>query len=204
MHRAWLMSLILPLLAPPLCAADLYRLDSRNTHVSLDVRLFGVRWISARFEQLTGELAPGPRPDSGGSPKGRVDVTIQTASLRCDSARWNARLLSAAWFDPDRYPQIVYRSDRIDFDAEGGAMVSGHLTLHGQTRALTLLVNRWICGNHSGTGDSCSFDAHGRLQRSDYGLPHGLFEGGDEVEISIEGVAAGPKAVQSSNPATWR
>jgi len=184
-------------------AADLYRLDSANTRVWLDVRIFGVPWVTARFENLSGELAPGRRGVSGEdrSAEGRVDVTIQTASLKCDSSRWNARLLSPSWFDADRYPQIVYRSDRIEFDAAGGAIVSGRLTLHGQTRSLTLLVNRWACTNRPGSADRCSFDAYGRLRRSDYGLPHGLFEGGDDVEISIEGVDAAPLTLQSG---AWR
>jgi polyisoprenoid-binding protein YceI len=188
MHRPLLLTLlVLPCL--PLRAAELYRLDSGNTHVSLDVRVFGLPWISARFEELSGELVPGrlAPPGSTLDAPGRIDVTIRTASLKCDSSRWNARLLSPAWFDADRYPQIVYRSDRIDLDADGRAVINGRLTLHGQTRNLVLLVNRWICSSRPDAADTCSFDAHGRLRRSEYGLPHGLFEGGDEVEISIEG-----------------
>jgi polyisoprenoid-binding protein YceI len=188
-------------------AADLYRLDSGNTHVSLDVRIFGVPWISARFEDISGELVPGTSAKPGNpsaASTGRVDVTIRTASLRCESTRWNARLLSPAWFDAVRYPQIVFRSDHVDVDADGRAVVSGHLTMHGYTRDLVLLVNRWNCPDDASPRDTCSFDAHGRLRRSDYDLPHGLFEGGDEVEISIEGVNAGPQAQRSAGARSWQ
>jgi len=198
MHRPLSLMLLSLLALPclPLCAAESYRLDSGNTRVSLGVRVFGVPWISARFEELSGELVPGRRgaPGSTADTPGRIDVTIRTASLKCDSSRWNARLLSPAWFDADRYPQIIYRSDRIDLDADGRAVVTGQLTLHGQTRALVLLVNRWVCSNPPQADDGCSFDAHGLLRRSEYGLPHGLLEGGDEVEISIEG--ASPRALR--------
>jgi polyisoprenoid-binding protein YceI len=195
MHRS---SLLLLLVLPCLSvrAAELYRLDSANTRVSLDVLMFGFAHITARFDEISGELAPGlsvkPGAAAAAATAGRVDVTIRTASLKCDNTRWNARLLSSTWFDAERYPEIVYRSDRIDFDAYGRPVVSGHLTLHGQTRDLVLSVNRWVCPEGARPTDTCSFDAHGRLRRSDYDLPHGLFEGGDEVEISIEGVNAGP------------
>lgn len=202
-----LLLLLMVLPGMPVRAADVYRLDSGNTHVSLGVRIFGLPWITARFEDLSGELAPGPSAKSGNAtatPAGRVDVTIQTASLKCDSTRWNARLLSAAWFDAQRYPQIVYRSDRIDVDGDGRAVVSGHLTLHGHTRNLALLVNRWLCPDGDSPKDTCSFDAHGRLRRSDYDLPHGLFDGGDEVEITIAGVDAAPQLQRNAGSPSWR
>jgi len=187
-------------------AAELYRLDSGNTHVSLGVRLFGLPWISARFEELSGELVPGPSGKPGNAtadPAGRVEVTIRTASLKCESTRWNARLLSPAWFDAERYPEIVYLSDRIDIGVDGRAVVSGHLTLHGHTHYLALLVNRWGCPDGALPKDTCSFEAHGRLRRSDYDLPHGLLDGGDEVELTIAGDNAVPQT-QRSVPQSWR
>jgi polyisoprenoid-binding protein YceI len=205
MYRSLLLLMVLP--CASVQAADIYRLDSDNTHVSLDVRVFGLPWVSARFEEISGELAPGRAVKPGSrnaAPAGRVDVTIRTASLKCESTRWNARLLSAAWFDAERFPQIVYRSERVDVDADGRATVSGHLTLHGQTRELVLLVNRWDCPDGGGPEDTCSFAAHGRLRRSDYDLPHGLLDGGDEVEISIEGVNAVPEMQRTAGPQTWR
>ena len=140
--------------------------------------------MSARFNDLSGELVPERRPQPS-----RVDVTISTASLTCESPHWNARLLSPVWFDAQQYPQIVYHSERIRFDGEGGGTVSGRLTLHGQTHALDLTVSRWDCANQPGAADTCSFDAEGRIRRSDFGLPHGILEGGDEVIIAIRGDA---------------
>lgn len=209
MYRSLLL-ILLVFPGVPAKPADLYRLDSGNTQVALGIRIFGLPWISARFEDISGELAPVPsvpsvRPDDASpAPRGRVDVTIRTASLRCESARWNARLLSPAWFDAERFPQIIYRSDYIDIDADGHAKVSGHLTLHGRTRELVLLVNRWNCPAGAGAADTCSFAAHASLRRSDYDLPHGLFEGGDEVEISIEGVNASPQGQRTVGPQSWR
>jgi polyisoprenoid-binding protein YceI len=168
----------------PVSAAR-YRLDAGNTRVAIDVRILGLPWLSAYFGDFSGELvADDGRTDSG------VAVSLRTASLRCANARWNARLLSPEWFDAERYPQITFQSTRIHFDGRGGAVVSGPLSLHGRIRQFEFTVRRWGCPSEPSGAASCRFEAHGRMRRSDFGLPHGLREGGDEVEISIEGVGS--------------
>lgn len=176
--------LAMPAHAP---AADLYRLTSDNTRITFSVRILGVTLLSAHFDELSGDLVPERR-----TPPSRVDVTIQTASLICESVRWNAQLLSPEWFDAQHYPQISYHSDQVRVDGEGVGMVSGQLTLHGHTHAFDLAVRRWLCTNQPGTADTCSFEAEGRIRRSDYGLPHGILQGGDEVIIDIRGEAVRP------------
>jgi polyisoprenoid-binding protein YceI len=176
---------MVPLIALRTQAAELYRLDSANTQVSFDVRLFGLPWVSAHFGDLTGEFVPDREPSAG-----RVDVTVRTASLACENPRWNARLLSAEWFDARRYPQISYHSERIEFDQAGGAVVNGRLTVHGITQSVVLTVSQWTCSHRTDSADTCSFDARARIRRSEYGLPHGFWEGGDEVDILIRGTGA--------------
>lgn len=180
----------------PAQAAELYRLDSANTRVSVNVRLFGLPWVSAHFDELSGDFIPDRQTAAS-----RVDVTVRTASLDCENSWWNAKLLSTEWFDAPRYPQITYHSDHIRYDDHGGAVVSGQLTLHGVTRSVELIINRWDCSNAVGADDACSFDAHTRIKRSNYGLPH-HFWGGDEVDIFIRGVRAQTVAPQNAEAAS--
>jgi polyisoprenoid-binding protein YceI len=171
----------------PVQAADVYRLDGSNTEISFDVRLFGFPWVSAHFREFSGELVPDQR-----AVPSRVDVVVRTASLHCENPRWNARLLSPTWFNSERYPQITYHSDWVQFDGNGKAIVSGELTLHGQTQRVDFEVRRWSCSNSTPAHAACSFDAQAYIKRSAYGLPHAPWEGGDEVEVSIHSVGTSP------------
>ena len=63
------------------------------------------------------------------------------------------------------------------------AISSGELTLHGITRPVVLTVTFLDCP----PGGGCQFAAHGRIRRSEFGLPHGFWSGGDQVEIAISG-----------------
>ncbi len=154
-----------------------HTLDSTNTQVSFVVQHLGFQWASARFADINGELVI----DRGGT-SSRVDVTVGIASLECSEARWNERLRSAEWLDAARYPQMTYHSSHIEVQNEH-AIASGELTLHGITRAVTLTVTFLDCP----AGGQCQFAAHGHIRRSEFGLPHGFWSGGDQVEIAISG-----------------
>jgi polyisoprenoid-binding protein YceI len=91
-------------------------------------------------------------------------------------------LRSAEWLDAQRYPQMTYHSSHIELD-EQRAVASGDLTLHGITRPVVLTVTLLDCP----TAAQCQFAAHGRIRRSEFGLPHGFWSGGDQVDITISG-----------------
>ncbi len=162
-------------LAGPARAVDAYRLDAANTHVSFVVQRLGIPWISAHFADVSGAVML----DRDGT--SRVEVTVGMGSLDCGEPRWNERLRSPEWLDVERYPEMVFHSSRIGF-ANGRAIAQGSLTLHGATGPVVLNVSFDDCHANG----PCRFAAHGRIRRSDYGLPHGFWSGGDLVEIAIE------------------
>jgi polyisoprenoid-binding protein YceI len=157
--------------------AERHTLDSTNTQVSFVVQHLGFQWVRARFPDINGEFVL----DRGGA-HSRVDVTVGIASLECSEPHWSERLRSPEWLDVERYPQMSYHSSHIEV-ADQQAIASGDLTLHGVTRPVVLTVTFLDCPS---SGD-CQFSAHGRIRRSEFGLPHGFWSGGDQVEIAITG-----------------
>lgn len=164
-------------------AADVYRLDAINTRISFNIQHFGVLWLSARFPDFSGDFVLDRRGSAS-----RVDVSVQMASVDCNDSHWNGRLRSADWLDVQRYPQMSFHSNRVEFDGNNRAVASGDLTLHGVTRAVGLEISQLSCPDAAGSGASCRFVAHARIKRSDYGFPHGFWTGGDQVDIAISGV----------------
>ncbi len=183
MNRAWWLCLLL--VALDARAADVYRLDTGHTRVSFDVRRLGIPWIAARFQQFEGDFVI----DRSG-PGSRIEVAVRTDAIEGLEFGWNARLRSESWLDTRRFPQMSYVSTHVEFDRAGGAVASGQLTLHGITRPVTLNVSRLDCAAApSNANQTCSFAAYARIKRSDFGLPNGFWLAGDNVEISVTGVA---------------
>jgi polyisoprenoid-binding protein YceI len=158
-------------------ATETYGLDSSNTRVSFEVQRLGVQWVTARFADISGQFTL----DRKGAAS-RVDVSVGIASLECNEPRWNERLRSAQWLDAQRYPQMTYHSSSIEL-SQDRAIASGQLTLHGATRPVVLDVSLQNCS----AAGTCEFSAHGHIKRSEYGLPHGFWSGGDQVDIYISG-----------------
>jgi polyisoprenoid-binding protein YceI len=167
--------LVLLLAACKTQAAESYRLNATNSRVAFTVQHLGFEWISARFNDISGEFVL----DRLG-PMSRVDVTVAIASLDSSDPLWNERLQSAEWLDAQHYPHMTYHSTRIELDDQR-AVANGDLTLHGVTRPVVMTVTLINCS----TDGQCRFVAHGRIKRSEFGLPHGLRTGGDQVDISI-------------------
>ena len=168
--------ILIVLTALRLEAAQTYRLDATNTQVSFSVHHLGIQWMTASFSDIRGQFIVDKETAAT-----RVDVTVGMASLESGQPRWNERLRSADWLDVQRYPQMTYHSSRIEL-GEQQAVANGELTLHGVTRPIVLSVSLLKC-----SAGHCQFTAHGRIKRSEYGLPHGFWAGGDQVEIAISG-----------------
>jgi polyisoprenoid-binding protein YceI len=164
-------------------AADFYALDTGATQVGFDVDRFGLRWVTAQFHSFRGDFVF----DRDGA-NSRVDVVVQTDSIDCSNSLWNPHLRSPEWLDTQQYPQMVYRSHHIQFEGDDHAEASGDLTLHGVTHPMVLDVSNLRCSADSSGAVTCRFTAHAIVRRSDYGLPHGFWVGGDQVEITITGV----------------
>ena len=191
MNRAIGVILLLSLLSAQ--AADVYDLDSGATRVGFDIERFGLRWVSAHFHRFQGDFVF----DREGAAS-RVDVTVQTESVDCGDSHWNPHLRSPEWLDVQQYPLMTYRSHHIEFLGDDRAEASGELTLHGVTHPVVLAVSQLQCPSSPLSTPVCRFAAQARVRRSDYGLPHGFWTGGDQVDITITGVGMRAQTVSSS------
>lgn len=91
-----------------------------------------------RFDQFSGTVRLDPDTVTDSS----VSITIQMASVQIDPPRLRGHLTSPDFFDVAQFPTATFESTRIVAGGEGGThTVTGNLTLHGQTRAVTFPAN---------------------------------------------------------------
>lgn len=102
--------------------------------------------------------------------KSKVNATVDMTRLDTGNAKRDAHLKSKDFFDVQKYPTATFVSTEVTKTGDG-LRVTGKLTLHGKSKAVTLdvkLSNEVM--NPFTNGLSRGVVATGTLRRSDFGL----------------------------------
>lgn len=173
-----------PLLVPPLARGEeiRYRIDPTHTFPSFAVSHLGFSYQRGRFDRSQGtivlDLTAG---------RGRIDVSIEAASVDTGDPALEKVLREANFLDAERHPQIRFSGDQFYFRDGVPSGVDGALTLRGVTHPLGLAINHFHCGLHPLTRkQTCGANAVTVLNRSEFGMTHLVPLVGDEVRIEIQ------------------
>ncbi|HEX7775117.1 MAG TPA: YceI family protein [Parvibaculum sp.] len=184
--------------ATPPAPAGAYTLD--KAHGSLIVRMSHMTFshFTARFTQFGVKLQIDPRHPE----KARLEATIDPHSIDADNppAGFLDALRGPDWLYASKYPEITYRSTKIERTGPKTARVTGDLTLHGVTHPVVL--NATFNGGYPGfemdPQARIGFSVRGHFSRSAFGIsygvlpPHSIMGVGDDVEVIIEAELTGP------------
>jgi len=119
-------------------------------------------------------------------PKSAVEVTVQTDSLKMMDRQQADMLKDSDFFDVDRFPQMTFRSEKVQRTGTETLKIDGFLTLRGVTRPMTLDVTVSDRKPNAAPGARYArVRAKGTIKRSDFGMTKYVDLVGDNVEISI-------------------
>jgi polyisoprenoid-binding protein YceI len=105
--------------------------------------------------------------DYAGTPEqSRVSITMKTDSLSTDTPDLTKHLKTADFFDVAKYPEATFVSTSIKAGGDKGAShtVTGNLTLHGVTKAVTFPATISV------TPDVATVDSTFSINRKDFGI----------------------------------
>jgi polyisoprenoid-binding protein YceI len=178
--------------------AGAYTLDKSHASLLFRADHLSFSHYTARFTRFDAQL----QFDPSNLPASSVKVTIDPKSIDADGAPegFLASLAGAQWLDADKFPQMSYRSTKVERAGKNGMRISGELTLHGVTRPVSLdaTYNGGYAGHPFDPHARIGFSAKGTLKRSQFGVSYGIPAPGstmgvsDDVEIIIEAEFQGP------------
>ena len=174
-------------------------IDVSHSAIHFHVRHMVISKVHGRFAKFTGALQLDPQDLTRSS----VEVTIDAASLDTQVADRDAHLKSADFLDVAKYPQLSFRSRKVE-KAGAGYRVTGDLELHGVKGEVVLDAEFAGTGKDPWGNERAGFAAKASLDRRDYGLVwNAALEAGgvlvgEKVEISIELEAVKKVAAASS------
>lgn len=187
--------------APVDVPAGAYTLDQSHTSVIFRVDHLGFSKYTARFKQATAQL----QFDPANLAASQVTVNVDANSLETDfpdpaTHDFNAQLRGEQWLNTAQYPQITFRSTKVEVTGPRTMRIHGELTLRGVPRPMTLdaRFNGGYAGHPMDRNARIGFSARGTLKRSEFGISFGIpapgttMGVGDEVEVIIETEFSGP------------
>src|SRR5215203_534402 len=105
--------------------------------------------------------------DYTGAPENsRVNITINMNSVTTQSAGLDKHLKTADFFDVEKYPQATFVSTAIKLggDKDATHTITGNLTMHGVTKAITFPATIAV------TPDTATVDSSFSVNRKDFGI----------------------------------
>lgn len=110
-----------------------WEIDPFHTLVEFSVVHLKINIVKGRFKEVRGSL----HLDVQQPENSWVRAQVNTASIDTGVAARDGHLRSADFFEAVKYPVITFESAAIERTGETTSLVTGNLTLHGVTRAVT-------------------------------------------------------------------
>lgn len=169
--------------------AQVYNVEPGHTYPSFEADHMGLSFWRGKFTKSSGKIVL----DRGSKTGGSIEIAIDASTVDFGHAKMNEKARGDEMFNVAKYPTIIYRSTALKFDGDKLVGVDGEMTMLGVTRPLPLTVTHFKCIMHPLLKrEVCGADAHGRFDRSEFGMNIGLPRFSPEIKLAIqvEGVKA--------------
>jgi polyisoprenoid-binding protein YceI len=163
-------------------APEVYTIEPMHTYPSIEAPHQGISYWRGKFTKTSGKIWLDREAQTG-----RVDITIDTASVSFGSMLMDRGIRGEDWLDVEKFPAAKYVADSITFRAGVPASINGQLTLRGITRPVRLDILEFNCIiNPLYKRDECGADARAEFDRRDFGMAKEIVNGNGKVRLQIQ------------------
>ncbi len=167
-------------------AAD-YAIDPTHTFATFEISHFGASVNRARFDKKEGTVQ-----FDRAAKTGKVDISLDIASVNSGTAAFDKHLQSADIFNAAQFPKARFVSDKFVFNGDKVAEVQGHLTLAGKTQPVTFKANQFNCYESPMLKrEVCGGDFEATIDRTAFGVNYGVdwgFPKSVRIVLQVEAV----------------
>ena len=173
--------------APAVATKTTWKLDPTHTSVEFSAKHLMITTVKGRIADIEGTINVDERNPQNSS----VEATLKAASIDTRTDQRDQHLRSADFFDVEKFPEIKFRSTRIDGTQESFKL-TGDLTIRDVTRPITFDVEFEGRNKDPWGGERIGFSAKGKIDRREFGLTYnqvletGGVVVGNDIKINLE------------------
>jgi len=164
-----------------------YAIEPTHTFATFEIGHLGVSTNRGRFDKKSGSVTIDRAAKTG-----KVDISIDVASVNTGTAAFDKHLRSADIFDTDKFPTATFSGDKFTFDGDKVTAVDGTLTLMGKSAPVTLKAKNFHCTMHPMLKrEVCGGDFEAAFDRTAFGVNYGVqygFPKDVRVVIQVEAI----------------
>ncbi len=175
----------LSLASPAQAQTAAYTIDPTHTFVTFEASHFGTSISRGRFDKKEGTV----QFDRAGK-TGKIDISIDMASISTGVAPFDKHLRSADFFNAAAHPTARFVSEGFTFEGDKVVRINGTLTLLGKTGPVVLAGSRFNCYDSPiFKRQVCGGDFETTIKRSQWGMNYGLPGIPDDIRLVIQAEA---------------
>ena len=167
-----------------------YQIDPTHTATVFTWNHFGFSTPSANFSDIQGTI----NVDNAKPANSSVNVTIPLSSLNTNVKALDDHLKTADFFDAEKYPNITFKSTKVQAISKTKYKITGDLTVKNVTKPVVLdaVLNKQ--GEHPmAKVPAIGFNATTSFNRSAFGIGNYVPNVGDKITVNITTEATAAK-----------
>lgn len=167
-----------------------YKIDPTHTATVFSWNHFGFSTPSANFTDIKGVI----KVDNAKPANSSVEVTIPLSSVNTNVPALDKEFQEEAWFNAAKYPNITFKSTKVETKDKKHFKITGDLTVKGVTKPVVLdaVLNKQ--GEHPmAKVPAIGFNATTSFNRSAFGIGNYVPNVGDKITVNITTEATAAK-----------
>ena len=140
--------------------------DPQHTRIGFSARHAMITTVRGSFNEVEGHI----HADLDDMSASHVEVVLQAASVDTRTPARDEHLRSADFFDVEKYPEITFRSTRVEEIEDNAYLVTGDLTIRDITQSLSIPIALSGVEKDAFGVVRAGFEGTRKVNRRDYGL----------------------------------
>lgn len=144
-----------------------YKVDPVHSSVAFSIKHLDTTNFYGRFNTVSGGVTLADNGDVAG-----LDAAVPVESVDTHNKKRDEHILGPDYFDAKQFPTITFKSTKVEKDGDA-YKVTGDLTLHGETKSVTLDLKKTGSGKGMNGQNIVGIEATVAIKRTDFGMTLG-------------------------------
>jgi polyisoprenoid-binding protein YceI len=138
--------------------------------------------VEGTFKEVTGSV----RRNHSDLSDSRVEAVVKVVSLNTGNRKRDAHLLSADFFDAERFPEMRFESSKVEKGRDLDTLrVTGILTIKGQSHEVSFEAIEGESSRSPQGDEMAYYSAQLKFKRTDFGVAHSRGLIGEAVTVTV-------------------